>query len=112
MKILINEVSYDLKINDTFFKRLFSLFGKKNFNNAYIYQNENKVHTFFTNTLVDIIAIDKKNAVIFKYQNTPKNKIIEVMNEKENTDILILPPNSTKTLKIGDFLTFVNEDII
>lgn len=112
MKVLINDNEYQVKINDTLKSKLCSLINKKELKYAYLYQNENKVNTFFVKTLVDIIGINKKNAVIFKYLNAPKNKIIEIINDKENTDILILPKTVTQNIKIGDILTFINEDIV
>lgn len=112
MKVLVNEEVYEIKINDTLVKRFTSLLNKKNLNFVYLHQNTNKVHTFFTKTNVDIIGINKKNIIIFKYLNTPKNKIIEVINEKENTDILIFDNNLTKTINVGDTLTFIDENVI
>lgn len=112
MKVLLNEEIYPIINNDTFTKKMFSLLFKKNLDNVYFYQNEKTVHTFLIKTLVDIIAINEKNVVIFKYLNTPKNKLIEVINDKESTNILICPKNSTKNIKIGETLTFINEDII
>lgn len=112
MKVLINDEVYPVINNDTFTKKIFSLMFKKNTKNAYLYQNEVYVHTFLTKTLVDVIALNKKNTIIFKYVGTPKNKLIEVMNDKENTDILILPNKASEPLKIGDKLTFIDEDVI
>ncbi|MFI3260223.1 MAG: hypothetical protein R3Y13_00690 [bacterium] len=109
MKIILNNIQYDICNCDTFTKRIFTLVGKKNINKAYYYQNENKVHTFFLFDNVDIIGINKKNIVIFKYLDVPRNKIVEISNDKNNTDIFIIPLKSSCSIKIGDNLTFVRE---
>lgn len=112
MNVLINDKSYKLKINDTFKSKFFSLRLKIKDNICNMYQKQNKINTFFIKNEIDIIAIDKKNTVIFKYQKVPKNKLIEISNDKNNTDILIFNKSITNNIKIGDTLTFINEDII
>lgn len=83
--------------------------GKKVIDKAYLFQEENKIHTYFLKTNVDIIGFNKKNIVFFKYLDVPKNKIIEISSDKINTDILVVPKNYSKEIKIGDELTFIRE---
>ncbi len=90
----------------------FFLLAKKNNLDGYFIENANSINTFFTKNKLDIIAINNKNSVIFKYQNVPQNKIVEVNSDKKNTNIIVLPSNISKSLKINDILSFVDEDII
>lgn len=109
MKVLIDKNEYKIVIHDTFIKKMFSLINKKEINNAYFLDKTNKTHTYFFKTNVDIIGLNEKNVVIFKYVNAPRNKLIEINNNKINTNLLILPKNSSIKVKINDILTFINE---
>lgn len=109
MKVLISNKEYKIIIFDTFRKKLFSIFRKKDINEVYYLQNSNKTHTYFFKTNIDIIGLNEKNVVIFKYLNTPKNKFIEINNDKLNTNILLLPNNSTRKIRINDVLSFIDE---
>lgn len=108
MKFFLNDMMYDVVNNDTFFKKNLSLIFKKKIDKCYLFQNTNKVHTFFFKDFVDIIGFTD-NKIIFKYISVPKNKIVEVLNDKSDTDIIILPKKSCENLKINDSLCFIRE---
>ncbi len=94
------------------FKKIFGLVYKNSLNEGILHKNTNYITTYLSKTSVDILALNEKNYVIFKYQNAPSNKIIEVKNNKKNTNILVLPKNTSDIIKIGDALSFIDENII
>ena len=55
------------------------------------------------------MVYNEENEIIFKAINIPKNKIIKVKNPLKKTSIIELPPNTSKSLKIGEKLTFESE---
>ncbi len=104
MNLILSNKTFNLNLLNTFIKKIFFLNHKKNFNKLYYIKNTNLVHTFFKNGNYDLIAINNKNIVIFYYENIPKNKLIEIKNDKKNTNIIVLPNNISKHIKIGDIL--------
>ena len=112
MKLILDNEKYDLVYLDTFTKKLFSLAFKGTSNKIYYISDENKLHTILFKEKVDIVAINKKNVCIFKYQNVSPNKFIEISNDKYDTDILIMPLNLSKNIRINEVLCFINEYII
>ncbi len=109
MKLLIGNKKYDVTVINNPIKRFINLFNKKNFNNTYLYKKSNIIHTFLCKTNLDVLGLNNKDTVIYKYQNAPINKVIEIKNEQKNTNILVLPKNISKNIKINDVLTFINE---
>ncbi len=112
MNLIINEEELYVNVIKSKFKKFFSLIGKNDIFEGFLFLNTNHIHTFFLNTKIDIVGINNKNHVIYKYENADKNKVIEINNDKKNTSIIVLPNNTSKYLKIGDILSFINEDII
>ncbi len=78
-----------------------------NFSSKYkLYKNTNFFHTFLNTDSIDIVAVNEKNHVIYRYENAPKNIVCEVRNPKEKTSILVLPKRASSHMRIGDILTF------
>ncbi len=104
--LLINNKKIVIKKADSFFKRLFGLMGKTNFNYGIMFNKCNSIHTFFMKTKIDIIAINNKNEVIYFAKDYPQNKILKIKNHLKDTSIIELPKNTIKKIKLGDILTF------
>lgn len=104
MNIIINNEAYKV----VSFHKILTF--KKN-KECILIKGKNKFNTFFQKN-IDLLVINSKNAVIFRYQNMPWGKSIKVDNEKEKTSILVLPKDTSKKVKIGDVLTFESEHII
>ena len=49
---------------------------KKEINHALLFNNCNSIHTFFMKSNIDVIMCDKKDNIIYYYNNLSKNKII------------------------------------
>ncbi len=109
MKLTIADKNFDVLLVDNVFKRIINIFSKKEIK---MIKNSNVTSTYFQNTNIDIVGLDDDDTIIFKYQNAPRNKIININNHKKNTNILKLPKNTSKILKIGDILTFENKSLI
>lgn len=109
MKLTIADRNFDVLLVDNVFKRIINIFSKKEIK---MIKKSNVTSTYFQNTNIDIVGIDDDDIIIFKYQNAPRNKIININNHKKNTSILKLPKNTSKILKIGDILTFENKSLI
>lgn len=78
---------------------------------AILYSKKNTFNTFLKGN-VDVLIIDHRNSIIFKYLNMPRFKIVSVNNAKQKTSILVLPKNTSYGLKIGDVLFFEGEHVI
>ena len=109
MYLMTNEKSIPIKIANNFCKKLIGLMGQKDINYGMIFPHTNSIHTFFMKENIDVIALNADNEVIFKCENVPINKIINVKNNIKNTSILELPAYASKQIKIGDKLTFISE---
>ncbi|MEG1150062.1 MAG: DUF192 domain-containing protein [Bacilli bacterium] len=109
MKIKIKENTFDVKVADTWFKRRTRLMLHKPINFALLIPNCIKIHTYFMKDNIDILVINEKNSVLYKYQNLSKNKIILLEEDIKKTSILELPKNTSKKIHIGDVLTFESE---
>lgn len=109
MKLIINSKEYNIKCANTFFKKLIGFMGKENINYGILFKNTNSIHTFFMKENIDIIGINNQKEIIFKAIDIPKNKVIFINNSIKNTSVIELPANTSKSLKIGQKLTFISE---
>ena len=75
-----------------------------------MYKNKHSYFNFSKNK--DILIIDDKNSIIFKYRNMPFLKYINYKHLNEKTSVIVLPLNTSLNLKIGDVLVFESEHII
>lgn len=106
MYIIIDNKKIQVKEAKYFFQRLKGLMGEKNIKYGMLFKKANSIHTFFMKENIDIIGLNKKNEVIFKAINIPKNKIIIINNKLSNTNVLELPKNYGKNIQIGSILSF------
>lgn len=100
MKIIIDKKEIELKIANTFFKRLIGLTFKKNINYSMRFKT-NSIHTFFMKDNIDIVMTNKNNKVIYILKNVKKNKIIIKKNVYYTYEF---PNNFITNLKINDIL--------
>ena len=84
----------DIKVANTFFKRLFGLMFKKNITYGLLFKNCRSVHTFFMFTTIDIVATNKNDKIIKTYKNVKPCKII--IAPKNTKNIYELPKNTLK----------------
>ena len=100
-------LSMNLYINNILFKKV----NKIKSSLEYIfYKNKHSYFNFSKNK--DILIIDDKNSIIFKYRNMPFLKYINYKHFDEKTSVIVLPLNTSLNLKIGDVLVFESEHII
>ncbi len=112
MDLIIADDYYNIEVINNKISKFFYLMKKQDFYNGVYFPKCNNIHTFFLKDEIDIVGLDNKNVVIYKYQDVPKNKIIEIHNPKKNTNILVLPKNISKIIKINDILSLEGENII
>ena len=109
MYLIINNQKIKVYNANTFLKRLVGLLGEKEITHGMLFPHTNSVHTFFMKANIDILALDENNEVILKCEDVAKSRIIAVKNKSKKTSILELPSNTSKTIKIGDKLTFIRK---
>ena len=109
MTLKIHKHSYDIIIASSFYKRLTGLIGKKNIDYGILFPKCNSIHTYFMKENIDIIGLDENNEVIYKYENLDKNRVIKINSDRKKTSILEMPANSTKKIKIGTILPFIED---
>ena len=97
----------NLLINNAIFKPVNKIVSSK----EYIFY---KHKHFYFNLLknVDVLLIDDKNSIVFKYRNMPILKSINCNIINKKTSVIVLPVNTSLNLKIGDVLVFESEHII
>ena len=109
MYLIIDDTKIKIRNANTFLKRLFGLLGEKEIISGMLFPHTNSVHTFFMRTNIDILALDENNEVILKCEDVPKNRIIAAKNSAKKTSILELPSNTSKSIRIGDKLSFIRK---
>ena len=94
-----------------FFCRFWGLMNKKEINYGMFFPKCKAIHTFFMKEAIDLIAIDENNKIIFKESNIKPWRIIKIKNKQKKTSILELPKDTCYIFRVGDFLSFEDEDI-
>ena len=112
MYLTINEQKIPIKVAQTFKEKLTGLSLKENINYGLLIPNCNHIHTFFMYENIDVLFLDEKNMIMYKYVAMPPKRTFKVYENINKTSVLELPQNASKALKIGDILTFENEHII
>ena len=87
--------------------KLIGLMFKKNINYGLLIKKCKSIHTFFMKENIDVILLDKNNKILSIKRNIKPNKII-IFKTKKRTNILELPNNSSKNLKVNDIIDFKN----
>ena len=100
-------LSMNLYINNVLFKKVNKIKSSQEY---ILYKNKHSYFNFLKNK--DILIIDDKNSIIFKYRNMPFLKYINYKHFDEKTSVIVLPLNTSLNLKIGDVLVFESEHII
>ena len=101
MKLKHNNKEIELIECKSFFSRFKGFMLKKNITNALVFNKCNSIHTFFMKENIDVIMCDKKNNVLYFYQNLKKNKIIL---PKKNVYKVFETPNKYFNIKINDIM--------
>ena len=84
----------DIKVANTFSKRLFGLMFKKNITYGLLFNNCRSIHTFFMLTSIDIVATDHNDKIIKTYKNVKPCRIL--IAPKKTKNIYELPKNTLK----------------
>lgn len=82
----------EIKEAKTFKQRLFGLMFKKNIKHGLLFKNCKSIHTFFMKEEIDVIATDKNDKIIKKYQKLKPWKIL--IAPKNTKNIYELPKNT------------------
>ncbi|MBE6140936.1 MAG: hypothetical protein E7172_05355 [Firmicutes bacterium] len=106
MHLKINNDKLPIYVANTMKKKIRGLLGLKKIDFGLLIPECNKIHTFGMQMNIDIIALDERNCVLFKYQNMSPNKMIVIEENIKKTSILELPANTSQKIYIGDILTF------
>ena len=109
--LTIDNKQIKIIIADSFFKRLFGLMNKKNIDYGMFFPKCNAIHTFFMREAIDVIGMDENNKIIFIRDNIKPWRIIKIKNKQNKTSILELPKDTCFIFKIGDVLSFKDEDM-
>ena len=75
MKVIVNKKEIELKIANTFLKKLKGFMFQKEITYALRFKT-NSIHTFFMKVNLDIVMTDKDNKILYIYKNFNKNKIL------------------------------------
>jgi hypothetical protein len=108
MYILINNNRINIKEAITFKERLNGLMGKTNFDYGMLFKKCNAIHTFFMKENIDVIGLDENNIIIYKYENLPKNQILNIKYSSNKTSILELPQGLGKYLNLNEKIEFID----
>ena len=100
-------LSMNLYINNVLFKKVNKIKSSLEY---ILYKNKHSYFNFLKN--IDMLIIDEKNSIIFKYRNMPFLKYINYKHFDEKTSVIVLPLNTSLNLKIGDVLVFESEHVI
>lgn len=85
------------------------LMGIKEINEGLLIPYCNSIHTYYMEDNIDVLFLDYNYQVIDKFMNVSQNKII-IVNKK--THVLELPKNTSLYIKLGDYLSFKDKNII
>lgn len=112
MYININNKQIKIKIIDKWFKKILKIIYNPKMSYGLLFPNCNHIHIYSNNEGIDLIFLNEKNSIIYKYQNVIPGKTIKILEDRKKTNALELPQNISNNLKIGDILTFENKHII
>ncbi len=109
MYIKIGSEKFKIVVANTFYKKFKGLMGKTDIDYGLLIPNCNSIHTFFMKENIDVVGINENNEIIYKYEDLEKNKAIKIENKQKNTSILELPAHTSKKLKLGYIIPFIEE---
>ena len=97
-------------IANNFKDKLLGLMNKKNIDYGLLIKNCKSIHTFFMLENIDVLLLDQNNKILMINRDIKPNKVL-IYKNKKRTNILELPSNSSKSLKIGDVIDINNLNI-
>ena len=105
MYTIINNKKYNVKIMNTFFKRLKGLmFKKEAITSIYLFPKCSSIHTYFMKQNIDVCILDKNYRITYLGKNIKPRKIII----KKGYYTLEMPLGTIKNINIGDKLEIKN----
>ena len=99
-----------VKIAKSFKDKLLGLMYQKNIDYGLLITNCKSIHTFFMLENIDVLLLDKNNRILMINRNVKPNKVL-IFNNKNKTNILELPSNSSNNLKVNDIIDINNLNI-
>ncbi len=99
-----------VKIAKSFKDKLLGLMYQKNIDYGLLITNCKSIHTFFMLENIDVLLLDKNNRILMINKNVKPNKVL-IFNNKNKTNILELPNNSSINLKVNDIIDINNLNI-
>ena len=93
----------EIKIANSFKDKLVGLMNKTNIDYGLLIPNCKSIHTFFMKESIDVLLLDKDNRILMINRNVKPNRIL-IYKNKKRTNILELPNNSSKKLKVNDII--------
>ncbi len=96
-----------VKIAKSFKDKLLGLMYQKNIDYGLLITNCKSIHTFFMLENIDVLLLDKNNRILMINRNVKPNKVL-IFNNKNKTNILELPSNSSINLKVNDIIDINN----
>lgn len=99
-----------VKIAKSIKDKLLGLMYQKNIDYGLLITNCKSIHTFFMLENIDVLLLDKNNRILMINRNVKPNKVL-IFNNKNKTNILELPSNSSINLKVNDIIDINNLNI-
>ncbi len=96
-----------IKIAKNFKDKLIGLMNKKNIDYGLLITNCKSIHTFFMLENIDILLLDQNNRILMINRNVSPNKIL-IYKNKNKTNILELPANTSINYKVNDIVDINN----
>lgn len=96
-----------IKIAKNFKDKLIGLMNKKNIDYGLLITNCKSIHTFFMFENIDILLLDQNNRILMINRNVSPNKIL-IYKNKNKTNILELPANTSINYKVNDIVDINN----
>ena len=106
MKLSDGKKSITLYECKSFYTRFIGFMGKKNINNALLFDRCSSIHTFFMKESIDVIMCDSDNIVLYYYKSLSKNKVIL---PKKGVKKVFETPSNYFDIEIGKKM-IINED--
>jgi len=98
----------NIKIANTFRKKLMGLMLKKNINYGLLIPNCKSIHTFNMLEDIDVLLLDSNFMVLMINKSVKKNKIINFYTKEKHPYILELPAGYSKKIKVLDIIDINN----
>lgn len=97
----------NIKIAKSFKDKLIGLMNKKNIDYGLLITNCKSIHTFFMLENIDILLLDQNNRILMINRDVSPNKIL-IYKNKNKTNILELPANTSINYKVNDIVDINN----